>query len=187
MERNDSKPYTVSASFYFLTLDKYIIISSLSIGIVLSVITVCIFIKCYQNRKKKNKSLRGYLHREDHLKHTERLLPGKNLAPPPTHSQQEPTNTVNNLKTAGDASILLDIQQRQQTSSDEKQIKPDQISLVEKISHGHLSSVWKGKLKEDLLSESLIAVKIFPSHEKLSWLNEKEIYSYLVDSEFILR
>lgn len=68
------------------------------------------------------------------------------------------------------------------------------INLNEKISHSQISAVWKGTFKCDMLNigvkaNDLCAVKVFPNYEKVAWSNEKEIYSYLynTDCEFILK
>jgi len=65
----------------------------------------------------------------------------------------------------------------------------NKIRLFDKISDGHLSIVWKGKfVDEDAPEEDtrVFAVKIFTQNEKVSWQNERGIYSFLND-EFILK
>jgi hypothetical protein len=143
------------------------------------VITVFVIIKYYQNKKLKNKSTL-YVAPFDQ-QHNEHLLSDNLFAA----SNQKQSNDQNNMKTPNDTSLPLDMHQQASCMS-EKQIKSDQVCLIEQISHGHLSNVWKGRLKENVDSDRLMAVKIFPIHEKQSWQNEKEIYSYL-ESEFILK
>jgi hypothetical protein len=62
-------------------------------------------------------------------------------------------------------------------------IKAVDINLLEKISHGQFSTVWKGerKTKTDP-NEVYYAIKIFSGSQKTAWFNEKEIYNKLVKS-----
>jgi activin receptor type-2B len=45
------------------------------------------------------------------------------------------------------------------------------IDLLEIKAHGRFGTVWKGKMKNDD-----VAVKVFPTQDKLSWITEQEIY-----------
>lgn len=71
-------------------------------------------------------------------------------------------------------------------------LKSTDIGLVEKISVGQFSTVWKGrclaKHNETDGGELDYAVKVFGAHQKTSWANEKDIYNLLsTANEFILR
>ena len=61
-------------------------------------------------------------------------------------------------------------------------IKASEINLLEKISHGQFSVVWKGESKTKSEPEIYYAIKIFSSNQKNAWFNEKEIYNKLVKS-----
>lgn len=58
-------------------------------------------------------------------------------------------------------------------------IRPCDIFLIEKVSQGQFSSVWKGRClnnKEDDGQVPEYAIKIFSQMQKSSWSNEKDIY-----------
>lgn len=58
-------------------------------------------------------------------------------------------------------------------------IRPCDIYLIEKVSQGQFSSVWKGRClnnKEDDNQVPEYAIKIFSHLQKSSWSNEKDIY-----------
>lgn len=58
----------------------------------------------------------------------------------------------------------------------------DNLKLCAMIGQGKYGSVWKG-----LINEQTVAVKIFPSHHKQFFLNEKDIYSVnLLESPHVL-
>ena len=74
-------------------------------------------------------------------------------------------------------------------------VRAAQINLIEKISHGQFSTVWKGvcapnkeaeeeegKEIGEKGEEDYYAIKIFASHQKTAWFNEKEIYNLLWSS-----
>ena len=61
-------------------------------------------------------------------------------------------------------------------------IRASDINLLEKISHGQFSAVWKGESKTKTEAEIYYAIKIFSSSQKNAWFNEKEIYNKLVKS-----
>lgn len=46
------------------------------------------------------------------------------------------------------------------------------VTLIRKIGGGRFSEVWKANLNGDY-----VAVKIFPEHEKQSWITEKDVYT----------
>jgi activin receptor type-2B len=50
------------------------------------------------------------------------------------------------------------------------------IQLIEMKAHGRFGTVWKGQYKTEE-----VAVKIFPMHEKQSWVTEQEIYKVSFD------
>ena len=47
----------------------------------------------------------------------------------------------------------------------------DKVSLLELRAHGRFGKVWKACVLDELM-----AVKIFPLHDKHSWLTEQDIY-----------
>lgn len=58
----------------------------------------------------------------------------------------------------------------------------DNLKLCAMIGQGKYGTVWKG-----MINEQTVAVKIFPSHNKQFFLNEKDIYSVsLMDSPYLL-
>ncbi|RNA31614.1 Activin receptor type-2B [Brachionus plicatilis] len=69
-------------------------------------------------------------------------------------------------------------------------IKPSDIFLIEKVSQGQFSSVWKGRClnnKQDCGEVPEYGIKIFSHMQKSSWSNEKEIYHALATiNPFIL-
>lgn len=73
-----------------------------------------------------------------------------------------------------------------------RRLKTTDIDLIEKISIGQFSSVWKGKCrrqerKEGDLDVAEYAVKVFAGHQKSAWVNERDIYNLLsTTNEFIL-
>ena len=75
-------------------------------------------------------------------------------------------------------------------------LKSTDIGLIERISVGQFSTVWKGRCLakskcvngEEVIDEPDYAVKVFGAHQKSSWANEKDIYNLLsTTNEFILR
>jgi hypothetical protein len=161
----------------------------LSVGLLLSLLVMFFLIRHYRNKKKAN-NLRDFLPRDEQQQQlSEYLLSDNNpFILNQQAAQQLTSQSVSNNNNSTSASI--DNTQRpylMAPGSDEKQFDAEQIALIEKVSHGHLSSVWKGKLKENADGSLIMAVKIFPTYEKQSWQNEKEIYSYLTEAEFILK
>ncbi|KAI1280684.1 Activin receptor type-2A [Halotydeus destructor] len=50
------------------------------------------------------------------------------------------------------------------------------INLLEVKAQGRFGSVWKGSFVRNDTTEQLVAVKIFPTTDKSSWIQEREIY-----------
>ncbi|CAF0810444.1 unnamed protein product [Brachionus calyciflorus] len=61
-------------------------------------------------------------------------------------------------------------------------IQPSDLYLIEKISQGQFSSVWKGKCNNNKDTEGNVpeyGIKIFSAFQKNAWSNEKDIYNSL--------
>jgi hypothetical protein len=121
------------------------------------------------------------------LKETENIQNGTVMA------GSEEGATAATTTTAG--AITAEQQQQQPQPSDlytPSRLKSTDIGLVEKISVGQFSTVWKGrclaKHNETDGGELDYAVKVFGANQKSSWANEKDIYNLLsTANEFILR
>ncbi len=112
--------------------------------------------------------------------------------PPSLQQQQQPTLPISLV-------LLNDHQETNPLLDQTPSLIPktlglnlDNVKLIQEISHGQFSTVWKGKFSNDIAdlvvkSDDLCAVKIFQSYEKQSWSNEKDIYSFLNDNEFVLK
>lgn len=81
-----------------------------------------------------------------------------------------------------------------------RRLKASDIELIEKISIGQFSCVWKGRCRystDQLDGQSIVndqysvpeyAVKVFGAHQKSAWSNERDIYNLLsTTNEFILK
>ena len=62
--------------------------------------------------------------------------------------------------------------ERAVTGSPEPTIDLSSLNVIQKIGGGRFAEVWKAALIDDL-----VAVKIFPQHEKQSWMTEKDVYT----------
>ena len=61
-------------------------------------------------------------------------------------------------------------------------LRSSDIHLIEKISLGQFSSVWKSRCNKWLDGPDApeYAIKIFASHQKTAWSNEKDIYNSMI-------
>lgn len=69
-------------------------------------------------------------------------------------------------------------------------LRASDIHLIEKISQGQFSSVWKARFQGDVDKDeaSEYAIKIFSGHQKNAWSNEKDIFKAMsAANDFILK
>lgn len=132
------------------------------------------------------------------------------LPPPPPPPLPPPINIASLLNDLKEIEVIQGGESPPLTASlvDDKdacvnprRLKANDIDLVDKISVGQFSSVWKAKCRrrednnlqvkvnnnndDDSVAE--YAVKVFAGHQKSAWANEKDIYNLLsTTNEFIL-
>ena len=64
-------------------------------------------------------------------------------------------------------------------------LRASDIRLTEKIVQGQFSSVWKARCHNSMDDE--YAIKVFSSHQKTAWSNEKDIYNSIALNNNVLK
>lgn len=112
------------------------------------------------------------------------ILPNQNIMFQKSHmlKKKQPQSQSDEDKSSTHSLSLSNVMPHRLRASD--------IHLIEKISQGQFSAVWKSRCHSDLQKEeaSEYAIKIFAGHQKTAWSNEKDIFKAMsAANDFILK